>query len=215
MKLYSYVVREDTGFAPNPHGGYCTLATCKPIIRRTCQEGDWVMGTGSVSSVGSENLVYLMKVTEVLSLEAYNEDLRFRVKRPSFSREPWRRRGDNIYFKGAQGQWQQRRSFHISKDMGRDLSGLNVLISDHFYYFGAEAPRLPGRLLDLRKRGPGHRIIRDRERIDRLVEWVSAGWQIGVIGEPFLSNYLPQNDRGCSIKTPSPSKSLCGGREKP
>ncbi|MGB8310859.1 MAG: hypothetical protein WCE81_03220 [Halobacteriota archaeon] len=24
--LYSYVVRTDSGFAPNPFGGYCTLA---------------------------------------------------------------------------------------------------------------------------------------------------------------------------------------------
>ena len=29
-RLYSYVLRKDTGFAPNPYSGYCTLACCKP-----------------------------------------------------------------------------------------------------------------------------------------------------------------------------------------
>jgi len=43
QSLYSYVVRYDSGFAPNPFGGYCTLATCKPEIRKTAQLGDWLV----------------------------------------------------------------------------------------------------------------------------------------------------------------------------
>lgn len=46
-KLYSYVLREDTGFAPNPYHGFCTLACCKPLIRRRAEIGDWVIATGS------------------------------------------------------------------------------------------------------------------------------------------------------------------------
>ena len=38
MTLYSYTVAADTGFAPNPFHGFCTLACCKPGIRRTAQE---------------------------------------------------------------------------------------------------------------------------------------------------------------------------------
>lgn len=49
MRLFSYVVRFDSGFAPNPFYGYCTLATCKPPIRRTALVGDWIIGTGSAS----------------------------------------------------------------------------------------------------------------------------------------------------------------------
>ena len=30
MRLHSYVVARDYGFAPNPFLGVCTLATCKP-----------------------------------------------------------------------------------------------------------------------------------------------------------------------------------------
>ena len=49
MNIYSYIVRYDSGFAPNPFYGYCTLANCKPIIRGHAQVNDWVVGTGSAS----------------------------------------------------------------------------------------------------------------------------------------------------------------------
>jgi len=38
MKVYSYIVAYDSGFAPNPFHGICTLACCKPTIRRTAHE---------------------------------------------------------------------------------------------------------------------------------------------------------------------------------
>ena len=44
MNIYSYVVTHDTGFAPNPFHGYCTLACCKPRIRSRAAVGDWVVG---------------------------------------------------------------------------------------------------------------------------------------------------------------------------
>ena len=47
MRLFSYVVARDYGFAPNPFFGVCTLATCKPIVRRVAAIGDWIVGTGS------------------------------------------------------------------------------------------------------------------------------------------------------------------------
>ncbi|WP_225761747.1 hypothetical protein [Acinetobacter sp. Marseille-P8610] len=34
MKIFSYVVSRDFGFAPNPFFNFCTLATCKPKIRK-------------------------------------------------------------------------------------------------------------------------------------------------------------------------------------
>lgn len=74
MTLYSYVLRSDTGFAPNPFYGYCTLATCKPDIRRLARIGDWVIGTGSVENVGPGRLVYAMRVEAVLTLDQYDED---------------------------------------------------------------------------------------------------------------------------------------------
>ena len=68
MKLFVYVVRYDSGFAPNPFFGYCTLATCKPGIRKGAQEGDWIAGVGSKQKGQTRKLVYAMKVEEIISL---------------------------------------------------------------------------------------------------------------------------------------------------
>lgn len=46
-RLFSYTIPIDDGSAPNPFRGMCSLAICKPGIRRTAEEGDWVAGLGS------------------------------------------------------------------------------------------------------------------------------------------------------------------------
>ena len=54
MKLFSYVVDHDTGYAPNPADGYCTLVQCKyrpkgavkKNIVEMAEVGDWILGTG-------------------------------------------------------------------------------------------------------------------------------------------------------------------------
>jgi hypothetical protein len=67
MRLFSYVVARDYGFAPNPFFGFCTLATCKPKIRAAAALGDWIVGTGSCAYGLEGRLVYAMRVTEVLT----------------------------------------------------------------------------------------------------------------------------------------------------
>ena len=59
MTLYSYTIAIDTGFAPNPFNGFCTLACCKPGIRRTAQDGDYVVGIGPKGS--GNRVVYAMR----------------------------------------------------------------------------------------------------------------------------------------------------------
>ena len=39
MTLYSYIVAYDGGSAPNPFHEFCTLAICKPGMRRTAEKG--------------------------------------------------------------------------------------------------------------------------------------------------------------------------------
>ena len=46
--MFSYVIEHDLGFAPNPFHGACTLACCKPVIRKRAQLGDYILGTGAV-----------------------------------------------------------------------------------------------------------------------------------------------------------------------
>ncbi len=162
--MYSYVVNHDGGSAPNPFYGFCTLAICKPLIRKKAKVGDWIIGTGN-KRVGNDILIYAMKVTEVLSFDEYYNDYRFDKKKPNHgSREKYARLGDNIY-KPVKNGFKQLRSVHSNGRLEdqrykkHDLSGKNALISDYFYYFGNKKVELP---LDLRviiKKGQGHKSI--------------------------------------------------------
>jgi hypothetical protein len=105
VRLYSYVVARDYGFAPNPFYGFCTLATCKPNIRKTAQVGDWVIGTGSKSKARDGQLVYAMRVSETMTFDEYWADPRFASKRPSLVGSLKQAFGDNIYHRTADGGW--------------------------------------------------------------------------------------------------------------
>ena len=52
MKLYSYVVVSDNGYAPNPTDGVCTLAYCKPEVRWFADPGDYVVGLAKYRRYG-------------------------------------------------------------------------------------------------------------------------------------------------------------------
>lgn len=74
-RLFTYTIPIDDGAAPNPFGGMCTLAICKPGIRRVAKKGDWIAGLGSKYAPSgdlSARLVYAMRVEEVLSLREYD-----------------------------------------------------------------------------------------------------------------------------------------------
>jgi hypothetical protein len=162
-RLFSYVVNHDTGFAPNPFFGYCTLATCKPSIRRTANVGDWIAGLTSKSK--GNKLIYAMRVSEIVTFIDYFGDDRFGVKKPDFSKgEVLHKCGDNIYEPLADGKFRQLQSMHsknrtVHEDPGakrHDLRGLNVLVSDNFSYLGKSAVELPDNLTDLIV-GRGHK----------------------------------------------------------
>ena len=191
MRLFSYVVRYDSGFAPNPFFGFCTLATCKPDIRKSAEVGDWVLGTGSADRkiLRGGHLVYLMQVAETPSFQEYDANPRFQRKKPDLQVSERHACGDNIYFEHATG-WGQRRSFHTNLDgapnqmhITRDTGVNRVLVSDRFVYFGGYGPQLPPRFRKFRgqdvcKKGQGRKIFDDQNLIDDLVEWVL--WVRGV-----------------------------------
>ena len=104
MRLFSYVVTGDAGFAPNPYHDFCTLAVCKPKIRKTASVGDWVIGTGSKTRGFQNRLVYAMLVTEEMTFDAYWMDPRFHRKRPDIHGNRVQVCGDNIYFRKKRRQ---------------------------------------------------------------------------------------------------------------
>jgi hypothetical protein len=199
-RIFSYVVTHDHGFAPNPYGGFLTLATCKPVVRRTAAVGDWVVGTGSVRGVGSNCLVYAAQVSEVVPIEEYGDERRFSVKTPRSSGRGWQRHGDNIYYRDEAGWHRRRNPYHMKPEqMARDLSGRNVLISQRFWYFGRRAPELPERFLALRKKGPGHKLFEEPELARAFHE--------------FLSEFQPGVVRGARTGVEMPSRCLPGCKE--
>ncbi len=147
MKLYSYIVKYDTGFAPNPFFGYCTLACCKPKIRQNAKKGDWVVGL--TPKAAGNRIVYLMRVDDAMEFSDYWSDRRFRAKKPTYTGGLRKKCGDNIYEPRASGGYRQLRSMHSkgnSEDEERkahDLSGKRVLVSETFAYFGSKALPLP------------------------------------------------------------------------
>ncbi|MEN9521235.1 MAG: hypothetical protein RLZZ381_3823 [Cyanobacteriota bacterium] len=150
MRLYSYCLRYDDGAAPNPYWGICTLAICKPVIRRTANLGDWIVGLGSATSpIGniSQYVVYAMKVTNKLSMSEYEKFCQHQYlnKIPDWQNFNFTKRvGDCIYdFSNSNQSPRLRDSVHSEGNKETDLKGKNVLLSDHFYYFGDRPTPFP------------------------------------------------------------------------
>lgn len=163
-ECFSYVVKDDCGYAPNPWGE-CTLAVCKPAIRKTAQKGDWILGI-TPRSLGFK-AVYLMIVYDVMSLGEYYQDSRFAYKKPDFqSNDLIKWMGDNFNEQSSSGKYIQHLSAHNIEGRGlpklkekqiADLSGKNVLISKDYFYFGCNSRALSKELEFLRV-GRFHRL---------------------------------------------------------
>lgn len=149
MGIVAYTLKTDSGYAPNPFHGFCTLACCKPEIRRRRLPGDWVLG---ITPKGfGQRLAYAMRVAEVLTFDQYWKDPRFHAKRPVMaSAEPELRCGDNCYEPLGDGTFRQLLCYHSGPDataaMAKDLRGTFVLVAREFSYFGASAVEIPARL---------------------------------------------------------------------
>lgn len=199
-RIHSYVVRYDSGFAPNPFYGYCTLATCKPSIRKGACVGDWVVGSGSNGQNVRRGgyLVYAMQITETMTFDEYEVDPRFESKKPYRNGSRKQSCGDNIYFRTTPvAAWQQRDSFHSRPDgslnpehVTRDTGVNRVLVSNDFVYFGGEGPEFPEELRDqqgrqLCKTGIGLTTFDEPQLIKNFELWIRSLGASGYQGAPF------------------------------
>ena len=194
--LHSYIVAYDSGFAPNPFNGFCTLATCKPDIRQRAHIGDWVIGTGSNKQGVRRGgfLVYAMHVREALTFAEYWNDPRFKKKKPNLHGSYRMACGDNIYCPLEGGGWKQLNSYHSKEDgspfrkhINRDTSVDRVLVSDNFVYFGAEGPEIPEALrkAGLVLSGRGRKKIEEDTIIADFETWLEELGEKGYQGRPF------------------------------
>ena len=196
MRLFSYVVARDYGFAPNPFHGTCTLATCKPEIRSSICPGDWIAGTGSKTKNRHENLVYVMRVDEIMTFNEYWANIRFQRKKPRLAGSLKQAFGDNIYLSDADGGWRQSDSHHSLKDGSPNLNNIRrdtktdkVLIGDVYAYWGGSGPEIPlpfrdWESHDICKTGPGHKCHFPAAMVEAFVSWFMALEERGVLGEP-------------------------------
>lgn len=141
------ILRSDSGFAPNPFHGICTLACCRPVIRRGASVGDWVIGV-TPKHLGND-LAYAMRITDApIPFGEYFQDRRFAAKKPRKPADgaPFAETcGDNCYELHPDGTHRQHpcahNGFADDEDLENkkwDLSGKFVLVSREFAYFGAE-----------------------------------------------------------------------------
>jgi hypothetical protein len=177
VRIYAYVLNVDSGFAPNPFHGWCTLACCKPAIRRRARRGDWVVGITPRDQ--GNRIAYAMRVDESLTFEEYWSDPRFRAKRPGrvVGAPIVERCGDNCYEPlGAERFRQVRGSGHWDRDNDRehegskrkDLGGKRVLVGQRFCYYGADAVPFPEHL-SFQRPARFHRVnISEGEKLSLL-----------------------------------------------
>lgn len=201
MRLFTYIIARDYGFAPNPFYGYCTLATCKPQVRSSASVGDWVVGTGAKTAYNLAGyLIYAMKVDEIMDFDSYWNDPRFLCKRPMLNGSLKQLYGDNIYHR-IKGRWIQANSHH-SLDSGHpnprnithDTRVNRLLVSSKFVYYGNAALHIPE---DFRPYKPtnediccsrqGYRII-SHEFATAFESWLDNRGEWGVQGMPLEFN---------------------------
>jgi hypothetical protein len=187
-RLFTYILRHDSGFAPNPFWGHCTLACCKPVIRRQAAVGDIVVGI--TPKQHGHGLAYAMEVSETLLMADYWRDPRLAAKKPRWQSPTLVNRcGDNCYEPLKGGGFRQLPSTHSNPDgtenaasKERDLGGQRVLIASRFWYFGANAVTLP-RKLAFAIAGRGHRCQFTPGQIQAFLAFLSR-LPLGMQGPP-------------------------------
>lgn len=197
MDCLLFVVARDFGFAPNPFHGVCTLATCKPVVRRVANCGDWIFGIGGGRMKATGRLIFAMEVTESLTFDQYWTEPRFLPKRPVRNGSQKMLVGDNIYRTDpVTGNWVQEDSHHSNADgtanhanLRHDTKTNRVLIGDRFFYFGEKAPVIPAHILDTLGYGNrrGHRRY-SQKKCQQLLDWLYDDFgavQNLVAGDPF------------------------------
>lgn len=178
-RLFTYTIPFDDGAAPNPFNGMCTLAICKPAIRRAALPGDWIAGFGSrqaPSGDKSGHLVYAMCVEEVLTLREYDRlaPTRWPHRIPDVGSAALQDRLGDCIYDYSTGHPRQRQGVHDAGNRATDLGGENVLISRDFYYFGRRAIRLPDSLRAILHQTQGHKSTCNAPYVDPFIRWLRA-----------------------------------------
>lgn len=232
MIVRTYKMMVDSGFAPNPFEPTLTLANCKPSIRRTHEPGDWLAGFTSKGlvgdEVGSERLVYLMRVSEKIRFRDYFHDPRFEDKIPDLdASNRTAQLGDNIYCPLCPDaelpeEFDQLPNLqHDERNHALDVNGKYVLIADEFYYFGRKAVALPDHIRpNVPRNQAAYGIKTESPRAEQFVDYIRSNFAVGRHGKPHYwideTDPIRQEDRDTATNNieahgPRLSTRSCGG----
>lgn len=203
-RLFTYKVAHDGGSAPNPFHGICTLAICKPAIRRVAKEGDVVVGLAC--GADEARIIYCMVVDKSVKWSEYIKGCKLgsiagigpgnynlKKKIPTHPND----QGDCIWkspvdYSDPLDSW----SGHDGEyDFKRDVkNGENVLIGTIYWYFGKGdkySVTLPTGLKEIIP-GRGHRSNANDQYRDDFVKFFNDELlklsinSTGVFGTPTL-----------------------------
>lgn len=196
--LFSYILPNDAGFAPNPFWGVCTLVTCKPAIRRAAEKGDWIVGLGSSrSSLGDVRgkVVYAMRVSDKMTMHEYDAWVREECpeKIPDMRSKDWRRKLGDAVYDYSEVPPRKRPGLHGREDRERNLRGKFALISDHFYYFGDDPEPLPDHLAEIAYVRRAHRSKTNKRFVEPFEQWIEGlGLRANSLrGDPQMKIFAP------------------------
>lgn len=221
-KLISYKLTYDGMFAPNPFGEILTLATCKPMIRRSKNTlpGMWIAGWTACSLQNAkvwdrktdycrpeeEKLIFLAQIDKIISLDEYWE--KYPDKRCIYNSNENQASyyGDNIYHKDEINNMiiqEPNHGYHEEKDIQSDYErGQNAIICKRFFYFTPDKRlEIPENFRNLVHKAKGHSIKAD-ENIEEFIQFVISeaekeGVKNGIVGEMKVKDnlYTPESDK--------------------
>jgi Nucleotide modification associated domain 2 len=193
---YFYKLIADSGGAPCVTGELLSLAICKPMIRKTANEGDLIFGFAANSLNRTNPLIFAARVTQKLCNGKYFKDVQYD------------QREDCVYrFGDGRYEWKPGSKHHGPGDLVHDLGSppkyprANVLLSADFRYFGKTGTdeyksRFPLVCQAIEQLGRGHRVCHVaglRDQLEHMENWVWRTESKMQIGEP----------------TSKPSRSIC------
>jgi hypothetical protein len=111
-----------------------------------------------------------------------------REKIPDVTHSEFARRLGDCLYDFSTSPPMLRRGVHSERERARDLSGMNALLSDHFYYFGDTPIDVPPSLEPVVHRSQGHKSRLNTPYESAFVAWVES------LGVP--ANTLRGNPQG-------------------
>lgn len=203
VNLYTYRLTVDMGDSPNPYNNICSLAICKPVIRKCAKVGDWVAGFVSkrLDKKDHGKLLYAMEITQKLTFEEYNTlcKIKYKDKLPENKNT-----GDCIYYMKNNKIKQRANYAHNKENMLTDLSGKYVLLSNNFYYFGKNSINIPEKLHPIIIKSQGHQKGKNKDYVNNFIKFINTQKK-GIQGEPYMKmpNIIVKNycKSKCNNKT--------------